>query len=226
MMDWIFVGDAHFGLGDGSRRDRFIRFIQRNKPSLNTLVIMGDLFDFWFGFRNLSPLRRKYGDILDLLEEIRGEGIKVIYLEGNHDFRLGPYMSEKLGIQVYNRSAQLDLDGNRMYLAHGDMAYPKLSHRIFSFLLKNRLAYRLMSWLGPQVVMGIATWLSSGSRRRGLEERPETISRLRKFALHKLDEGFDAVILAHSHVPEEMAVERGGGMGYYFNVGNWMSDFS
>ncbi len=225
-MDWIFVGDAHFALGDGRRREHFIRFIQANRSSLGTLVIMGDLFDFWFGFRDLTLLKKEYGDILDLLEGLRSEGIGVIYLEGNHDFRLGPYMSEELGIQVYDRYADIDLDGNRLYLAHGDLAHPKLRHRIFSCLLKNGFAYRFISWLGPQIVIGIARGLSARSRKQGLKEFPKITSRLRKFALHKLNEGFDAVILAHTHIPEAMAVERGKEMGYYFNVGNWVRDFS
>ncbi|MBW2039916.1 MAG: UDP-2,3-diacylglucosamine diphosphatase [Deltaproteobacteria bacterium] len=225
-MDWIFVGDAHFALGDGNRRERFIRFIQINRSTLSTLVIMGDLFDFWFGFRDLSPLKREYGDILHLLEGLRAEGIEVIYLEGNHDFRLGPYMSKELGIQVYDRYADIDLDGTRVYLAHGDRAYPKLTHKIFSSLLKNGFTYQLISWLGPQTVISIAKWLSTRSREQGLKESPEIISRLRRFAIHKLDEGFDAVVLAHSHVPEAMAVEREKGVGYYFNVGNWVGDFS
>ncbi|RLB08243.1 MAG: hypothetical protein DRG50_00475 [Deltaproteobacteria bacterium] len=225
-MDWIFVGDAHFTQGDGDRRRRFIRFIQTNISSLKTLVIMGDLFDFWFGFRDLSSLKMEYGDILGLFERLREEKREVIYLEGNHDFRLGPYMSEELGVRVYDRSTQIYLGGKRVYLAHGDRAYPKFSHRLFSALLKNGLTYRLISLMGPYLVARMAKYLSSGSRKRGQRVSQDVISRLRKFALRKLNEGFDVVILAHSHFPETMTVEKKEGRGYYFNVGNWTRDFS
>jgi len=225
-MDWIFVGDAHFSQKERERRERFISFIRENSDSLGTLVIMGDLFDFWFGFRDLTPLRNEYADILDLLEGIRKEGVEVIYLEGNHDFRLGPYMSDELGFQIYHRSTEIDLDGSKIYLAHGDWAYPKLGHRIFSSLLRNRFTYKLISWLGPEIVIRIAKWLSAGSRNRGIERPSEISSRIRKFAHKMLNEGFDVVILAHTHLPEVMTVERKSGTGYYFNVGNWMKDFS
>jgi UDP-2,3-diacylglucosamine hydrolase len=152
--------------------------------------------------------------------------VDVIYLEGNHDFQLGPYMTEELGLQVHGRSTEIYLDGKRVYLAHGDRAYPKLGHMIFSRFLRNWFTYKLISWLGPQIAIGPARWLSAGSRRRGLEKPSGIIARVRRFALDKLSEGFDAVILAHTHVPEAVAVEKESGVGYYYNVGNWLRDFS
>jgi UDP-2,3-diacylglucosamine hydrolase len=225
-MDWIFVGDAHFAFGDGKRRKHFFNFIQKNKPKLNTLVIMGDFFDFWFGFRDLSPLKREYDDILKLLKQLISDGVEVIYLEGNHEFRMGPYMREKLGVAIYDNSAEIDLDGNKVYLAHGDRAYPTVSHRILIWVLRNKLTYMLLSLLGPRIVIAVARWWSSSSRQRNMKESSKVISRLRRFAQLKLNEGFDAVVLAHTHLPEEIPMKKGGGEGYYFNVGNWMQDYS
>jgi UDP-2,3-diacylglucosamine hydrolase len=225
-MDWLFVGDAHFASGDGERRAHFFRFIQNNRPQLNTLVIMGDFFDFWFGFRDLSPLKKEYGDILKFLRKIRSDGVEVIYLEGNHEFRMGPYLSEKLGIEVCDRLAELDLNGKKVYVAHGDRSHPTMSHRILTWLLRNGLSYQLISLLGPRIVIGVARWWSAKSRKRNLKESSQVISRLKKFAQRKLYEGFDAVILAHTHLPEAITMKKGKGEGYYFNVGNWMRDFS
>jgi UDP-2,3-diacylglucosamine hydrolase len=225
-MDWIFVGDAHFAAGDRGRREHLSRFIKKNLHTLHTLVIMGDFFDFWFGFRNLSSLKREYGDILDLLEDLRAAGVKVIYLEGNHDFSLGSYMSERLGIKVYDRSAEIELDGRRIYLAHGDRVLPTLDHWILTLLLRNRVTYLLISLLGPRIVMDIARRWSAGSRGRNMERSPEVIARLKRFARRKVQEGFNAVILAHTHLPEAITMKEQGREGYYFNVGNWIKDFS
>ena len=225
-MDWLFVGDAHFASGDGERRKHFFNFIKKNKSTLQTLVIMGDFFDFWFGFRNLSPLKQEYGDILKFLGELKSDGVKVIYLEGNHDFRMEPYMGEKLLIKVYERFAEIDLNGKKVYLAHGDRISPTVSHRILTWFLKNRVAYLLISLLGPRIVIAVARWWSSRSRKRSLKESSQVISRPKRFAQGKLNEGFDAVILAHTHLPEAITMKKKRGKGYYFNVGNWMRDFS
>ena len=225
-MDWLFVGDAHFAFGDGERRKHFFNFIQQNKSTLTTLVIMGDFFDFWFGFHDPSPLTREYADILAILEQLRSDGVAVIYVEGNHEFRMAPYMREKLGIDVYDNCAEIDLDGEKLYLAHGDRSNPTVGHRILTWLLRNKVTYLLFSLLGPQIVIAVARWWSSSSRRRNMKESSQVISRLRRFAQRKLQEGFDAVVLAHTHIPEEIPMKKRGGEGYYFNVGNWMRDFS
>jgi UDP-2,3-diacylglucosamine hydrolase len=225
-MDWIFVGDAHFAREDKGHTEHFSAFIKKNLHTLDTLVIMGDLFDFWFGFRHLSSLKREYSDILDLLEDLRITGVKVIYLEGNHDFSLGSYMRERLGIKVYDKSAEMELGGKRIYLAHGDRIAPTLGHWALSRLLRNRVTYQMISRLGPRLVMPIARGWSARSRGKNMERSPVVIARLRSFAQRKLKEGFDAVILAHTHLPEAITVKEQGRERYYFNVGNWIKDFS
>jgi UDP-2,3-diacylglucosamine hydrolase len=225
-MDWILVGDAHFARGDKGRREHFSRFIKKNLHTLHTLVIMGDFFDFWFGFRDCTPLKKEYADVLALLQKLRASGVRVIYLEGNHDFALGQYMREELGIEVYNKSVEMELRGKRIFLAHGDRISPTLDHWILTLLLRNRFTYQMISLLGPRIVMAIARRWSAGSRGKNMERSPVVIKQLRSFAQRKLKEGFDAVILAHTHLPEAITVKEQGREGYYFNVGNWIKDFS
>lgn len=225
-MDWIFVGDAHFVRGDKGRRGHFASFIKKNRPQLATLVIMGDFFDFWFGFRDCSSLKKEYKDILEILEGLKADGVRVIYLEGNHDFSLGSYMREELGIEVYDRAAEIELRGKRIYLAHGDRISPTLDHWILTGLLRNRFAYQVISLLGSRLVMAIARRWSASSRGRNMERSPVVIARLRSFARRKLKQGLDAVILAHTHLPEAITMKEQGRQAYYFNVGNWIRDFS
>ncbi len=225
-MDWIFVGDAHFARGDKGRRERFASFIKKNKSKLSTLVIMGDFFDFWFGFRDITTLKKEYGDILELLERLRRDGVRVIYFEGNHDFSLGSYMREELGIEVYDRATVMEIGGKRIFLAHGDRISPTLDHWIVSVILRNWFAYRVTSLLGSRIVMAIAHRWSASSRGRNMERSPVVIKQLRSFAQRKLKEGFDAVILAHTHLPEAITVKDQDRQAYYFNVGDWIKDFS
>jgi UDP-2,3-diacylglucosamine hydrolase len=225
-MDWLFVGDAHFAHGDKKRRERFSRFIKKNRSMLATLVIMGDFFDFWFGFRDITPLKKEYGDLLELLTALRADGVRVIYLEGNHDFSLGSYMHEELGIEVYDKSAEIELDGKRIFLAHGDRSAPPAGHWVLAFFLRNKISYQLISLLGPRIAMAIARQWSAKSRGRNIKKPFEIIKQLRSFAQRKLKQGFDAVILAHTHLPEAITIKEQGRVGYYFNVGNWIKDFS
>ncbi len=225
-MDWIFVGDAHFARGDKGRREHFSRFIQKNRSKLSTLVILGDFFDFWFGFCDITPLKKEYGDLLEILEGLRRDCVRVIYFEGNHDFSLGAYMREELGIEVYDHATEMEIGGKRIFLAHGDRISPTLDHWLVSGIIRNKFAYLVTSLLGSRIVMAIAHRWSASSRGRNMKRSPVVIARLRSFAQRKLKEGFDAVILAHTHLPEAITVKQQGREGNYFNVGDWIKDFS
>jgi len=225
-MTWLFVGDAHFSPEDGERRKRFFELLDRFGGSLGALVIMGDLFDFWFGFPDGSSFISRYADVLEALGRLRARGIRVVYLEGNHDFHLGTLMRDEMGIEVYPASVELEVAGMRGFLSHGDRIQGSLSHRVYSTLLKNTLTYSVMSWLGPRRVSQLARMLGDNSRHRNLRYGKRVQKELRAFALERLEAGTDVVILSHSHIPEAVTVEGAGGLRHYFNVGNWIQAFS
>ena len=58
--DWIFVSDAHFTGRDTEAMEAFLRFLDSERKQMSHLVILGDLFEFFFGFKNFfrpkSPL--------------------------------------------------------------------------------------------------------------------------------------------------------------------------
>jgi len=49
--EWIFVSDAHFTGQDPGEMEPFLRFLDSKKERMERLVILGDLFEFLFGFR-------------------------------------------------------------------------------------------------------------------------------------------------------------------------------
>lgn len=187
---------------------------------------MGDFFDFWFGFPDPTPLIRTYADLIEMLKGFRREGIRVIYLEGNHDFALGRYMRDEIGLEIHECSFEMELDGKQLFLAHGDRIYPTLGHRLVASILRSRLAYLVITLLGARSVTSIARRWSAVSRRRNMKRSPVVIARLRAFAERKISEGFDVVILAHTHLAEAITIKGKGRVGYYFNVGDWIKDFS
>jgi len=225
-MTWLFVGDAHFSSQDGNRRTRFFELLDKYRGCLDALVIMGDFFDFWFGFPDNSSLICRYADVIEALRRLRADGGRIIYLEGNHDFHLGTFMRDELGVEIYPTSVEMELDGMRVFLSHGDQIKMTLSHRLYSALLKNTVTYAVMSWLGPQRVMRLARILSEDSRSRNMKYGDGVRERLRAFALDRLKAGTDAVILSHSHIAEVVIVEGTEGPRYYLNVGNWMQECS
>lgn len=226
MADWLFIADAHLREWDFEQQTRIIRFLEREKRNLETLVILGDLFEFWFGFEPFAF--EGYKPVLDKLEELVKGGVHIRYTEGNHDFGLGTYFEDTLGAQIDVNDAVIDLDGKRIYMAHGDLVNRKdRFYRIFRRVLKNPFTYWIMRRAGPRASKKVAAFLSSISTGRREEESPEKSERtFQHFAMKKVGEGFDVVILAHNHLPQSCSFEIDGKQTHYFNVGDWLDHFS
>lgn len=220
--DWIFLSDAHFTGESRNEQERLIRFLEMERENLDTLVVLGDLFEFWFGFEGY--IYKEYLPILEQLKSLSRGGVRIRYVEGNHDFSLGSFFERDLGAEVYVDEMEEIVGGKRIYVAHGDRVNPRdYGYRLFRRTLKNRLSYALIRWGGPGLSMKIAKQLSARSRGRNREQSPDHIPIFRTFAMRKFREGIDIVILGHSHYPEEIVQRIDGREKAYFNVGDWMT---
>jgi UDP-2,3-diacylglucosamine hydrolase len=226
MADWLFMGDAHLREWDFQTQERIIRFLESEKKNLETLVILGDLFEFWFGFESFAF--EGYQPVLDELNKLVKRGVHIRYLEGNHEFAMGPYFEETLRAQIDANDSVIDLDGKRIYMAHGDLVNKKdTAYRIFRGVLKNPITYWLARRFGPRASKKVAAFLSSLSAGEGNQTNPERTDHiLRQFALDMAKKGFDVVILAHHHLPQSCSLEIDGRESHYFNVGGWADHFS
>jgi UDP-2,3-diacylglucosamine hydrolase len=229
--DWIFVSDAHFTGRDPEAMEAFLRFLDSEKKQMSHLVILGDLFEFFFGFKNFfssekSSVFTDYLPVFHKLQCLFHGGIRIKYFEGNHDFFLHSFFSEQfeMEVDVYPNGCEERLGGKRAFIAHGDLSNPKQrTYRIFRRILKNRWTYRLIHFAGPQISRQVAQKLSDMSYQKYHNEVQSTPPpAFKAFAHQKFLEGFDIVILGHSHFPEEVEEEMDGRRCLYFNVGDWM----
>jgi UDP-2,3-diacylglucosamine hydrolase len=229
--DWIFVSDAHFTGRESERMEAFLRFLNSEKERMDHLVILGDLFEFFFGFKGLSLNKQPFpfAEYLPLLEGLQGlyrQGIRIKYFEGNHDFFLNSFFSDRfeMAVEVYPEGNEERLGGKRVFISHGDLSNPKLwRYRAFRRMVKNRWTYRIIQSAGPRFSRRIAKRLSSMSYQKYHTQIPlSPPPAFRAFAHQKFLEGFEIVILGHSHFPEEVEESVGGKRCLYFNVGDWI----
>lgn len=215
MKGWVFLGDAH--LNPYHKDDTWEKFMALTEDPPEGLCLMGDFFDFFFGFKDRTYLEALYRDIAPAFWRLKERGTRVLYLEGNHDFCLPPVVFD-LPLEVYSFEATLVLSGLKFYLAHGDR-FSWLPQRVPSLLLKNPIARFFLRGIGPKVVVPVAFFWARHSRGRpsdgGLRER------LRSLAEGKIKEGFDVVVLAHTHVAEVVHFHLGQRRGVYYNVGSF-----
>jgi UDP-2,3-diacylglucosamine hydrolase len=211
--------------------EAFLGFLDSEKNRIGRLVILGDFFEFLFGFKKFfitekSSAFTDYLPVFNKLQSLYRQGIQIKYFEGNHDFFLRSFFSEQFGmeVEVYPNGCEERLGGKRVFVAHGDLSNPKQwAYRIFRNILKNQVTYRLIQVTGPRISRWVARKLSDMSYEKCHNDvQPISPPAFKTFAHQKFLEGFEVVILGHSHFAEEVEEWIDGRRCLYYNVGDWM----
>jgi UDP-2,3-diacylglucosamine hydrolase len=222
----VFIADAHLRAPEDENYRRLLLFLEGLRGTTETLFILGDLFEFWIGYR--KPPFTHYFPVLDQLRQLVDCGTGIGYLEGNHDFHMGPFFKETLGATVHRGPAAVDIDGKRVYLCHGDQINRRdVGYRLLRFVLHNRLSGALVPIVPVGAVSSLADWMSRASRQNRQRRGPKSdyLEMARKFAAARFAEGCELVVAGHFHHP---LLERtaDGGEKTLLLLGDWISDYS
>lgn len=213
------ISDAHLGVASRDAERTLLAFLRHLRGNAGSLVINGDLFEFWFEWRHVIP--RTSFRVLAALAELRESGVPVLMLAGNHDCWGGDVLREDVGIDFVFGPWEGELAGWRTRIEHGDGLRPKedRGYRALRTVLRNRWAIRAFRLLHPDLASRLALGSSHASRSyaprdggRGLRDAADrTLLAAPKVEL---------LIFGHSHVA---AVERLGSGGVYANAGAWLN---
>ncbi|MEO0185690.1 MAG: UDP-2,3-diacylglucosamine diphosphatase [candidate division WOR-3 bacterium] len=213
----VFLSDAHIRRDDSYRAKILLKFLNEFKPKLKNLFILGDLFEFWFEYNIALP--KDYFKVLATFYNLHEQGIKLHYILGNHEVMIGDFL-KKLGFIVYPNKAEIELDGKRLFLTHGNKIDRRLWTVLWENLLTSTINHKLYSLVHPDIGVFLAQGIAHLSRQ---QPRSQHLSRmLEKYAQEKLKD-FDIVILAHSHIPLFKNYQDNK---YYINTGDWVDNFS
>ncbi len=220
-----FISDAHLGSNSPEREklkeEKLLHFLEQIKNDCQALYILGDLFEFWFEYRSAIP--KEHFPVLMKLREFVDSGIPVNYLVGNHDFWLGDFLPEQIGIKIVRDPLSVEHQGKKIYLIHGDgLAKRDVGYRILRGILRNRVNIWLYRLLPPDFGIPFAKRVASFSRNKTGARSKEFLKDYEDFAREKLDQGHDAVIIGHTHQPCFDNFEKG----VYINLGDWFEHFT
>ncbi len=219
-----FISDIHLGLQDDQSEQRKLdkvgQLFSIIKSEGGSLYMLGDIFDYWLEFRHLIP--KGFTKFLCLLSDLVCHNIEVVYVAGNHDFFLGRYFDDELGIKTRYGLHELNLDGCRFILAHGDgLGSGDIGYKVFSRVVRNRVNLALLGRFHPDLAIGLLKWLSQLSRTHKPVNIPQERDRLLKFAeLLVTERDFDYFICGHNHV--KGSFELSDGSSRYVNLGTWI----
>jgi UDP-2,3-diacylglucosamine hydrolase len=221
----VFLSDAHLGAEaldrEAARAARLHAFLDSLPGRASALYIVGDLFDFWFEYRTALP--RRHFHTLAALSRLRDAGVAITYLNGNHDFWLGSFLSESLGVRTVDGAVTVEAQGRRLWVHHGDgLIGGDLGYKLLRGVLRHPVSLALYGLLHPDAGIPLAHAVSAWSRTsRG--DPPLQPDRLwNEIGEPRFREGFDGVIIGHFH----HAYERREPGREFFVLGDWIDDFA
>jgi UDP-2,3-diacylglucosamine hydrolase len=212
------VSDAHLGVASPQIERSFVSFLRGLAGEAKSLIINGDLFDFWFEWKTVIP-RRSFR-ALAALAELRDAGVGVLWVAGNHDCWGGEVLREDVGVEYLVGPWEGTIEGWKVRIEHGDGLRDRedRGYRMIRPIMRHPIAIKAFRMIHPDWASGLAQGSSNASRTYRARDEGRGLRSYAKKQLEQ-DKNLDLLVYGHSHVA---ALERMESGGVFANAGSWL----
>lgn len=223
----IFISDIHLGTKD-CKADQLNNFLKHN--SCETLYLVGDIVDAWKIKQNKWRWKQSHTNVVRRILGHAKRGTRVVYVIGNHDEFLRPYLHYGLGfgmLELTNQCEHVGADGKHYLVVHGDLFdgitriapwLALLGDKAYDFILSVNNKF---NWILHR--MGIGYFSLSRFLKRKVKKAVDFMFQFEKnLAGYCKKKGYDGVICGHIHHAEIKEID--GVM--YMNDGDWVESLT
>ncbi len=219
----VVVADAHLGAAPPDDEDAFLAFLDAVPRLGDSLLLAGDIYDFWFTYRHTVPRGaiRVTAAIITLARRL-----PVLMVGGNHDRWGDTFWNREAGVTFDPRELRFEIGHRQVRAVHGDGLHEErplaaLLNRVLDMrlvintfaLIPPALGHRIADHFGhdpvyaaahPEVIAAAAARQAEWAER-ALEAEPT----------------LGALVMGHTHreVSTEIEPDR-----WYLNPGQWLHD--
>jgi UDP-2,3-diacylglucosamine hydrolase len=226
-----FASDQHFGAPTPElsfpREQKFVAWLDEIKGDAEAIFLLGDLFDFWFEYKNVVP--KGFVRILGKLAEIRDSGIPIYFFVGNHDLWMEDYFQKELNIPIYRDNQEYTFNNKTFLIGHGDGKGPgDMGYKRMKKVFTNPLSKWLFRWLHPDIGVRLGHYLSVKNKLISGDEDVKFLGEEKEWLIlyskRKLEtKHYHYLVFGHRHLPMKVPV---GENSEYINLGDWISYFT
>ena len=208
-----FVSDVHLGLqvaDPAAREERFVSFLKGLPQETAALYMLGDIWDFWYEYRDVVP--KGYVRVFAALMDLMDRGVDVYFFPGNHDIWTYSYF-ESMGMKKLSQPCRVEISGKVFCLGHGDGLGPTpFGYRVIKTIFNCRFLQALFSLLHPWIAYRIGNVWSKHSRlshREQYEFRGEEEPLYKFAAEYQKENKVDYYIFGHYHSAADTEIPGG-----------------
>lgn len=232
-----FASDFHLGFPNVDesllREKELVKWLDSIKSDAQALFLVGDLFDFWFEYRQTIP--KGFVRFLGKLAELSDSGIEIHIFVGNHDLWMWDYFEKEISAIIYREPCQIDLIFEKhtqsIYVGHGDGLGPgDYGYKLLKKVFTNPIAQWAFRCLHPDFGIKLAHLWSNTRKSNSIVEGEvpfdEKTDYILSFVRQRINEHskdnivISSYIFGHRHHP---IVFKLNSSSQYYNLGDWFS---
>ncbi|MGC8775523.1 MAG: UDP-2,3-diacylglucosamine diphosphatase [Chlorobaculum sp.] len=219
-----FLSDLHLGLqepqAEQEKLERLEKLFSLIREQGGALYLLGDILDYWMEFRHVVP--KGFTRFFCMLSGLVRSGVEVTWFAGNHDFYLGSFFDDELGVKTCYGLQEVRYDGKLFLLAHGDgLGEGDLGYKLFARFIRNRFNLGLLTAFHSDLSTALMKHFSLLSRKHKKVDMRAESTRLPDFAATLAQErDFDYFVCGHNHSERVQALHDSGST--YVNLGSWI----
>lgn len=233
MKNVYFLSDAHLGSRAIKHRRtqerKLVRFLDEIKEKASAIYLMGDMFDFWFEYKNVVP--KGFTRFLGKLSELTDYGVEIHFFIGNHDVWCFDYLKEECGVIIHKTPATVEIEGKLFYLAHGDgLGDPDKMFRLLRKMFHSPFLQKCFAMIHPRWAIDFGLqWAKHSREKRVNGYDPEYLGEDKEFLVKyskeylKMHQDVNFFIYGHRHIMLDLMLSRESRV---IILGDWINYFS
>ena len=215
----VWISDVHLGTR-GSRAEDLLDFFR--DLECERLYLVGDIIDIW-ALRRGIYWPQSHNDVIQKLLRKGRKGCEIIYIPGNHDEFLGPFLGDYASVTLRTNAIHTTADGRRILIIHGH-ELDNVVQNLGWLAHLGDIGYVLLMRCNGVVnffrrLAGLGHWSLSAYVKAEVKNVVNFISSFEESIVrYARDHRVDGVLCGHIHT----AAVRHFGDTTYYNCGDWV----
>lgn len=195
-MTTIFISDLHLGPNHPELIELTVNFLKTQTQDIDTLYILGDLFNTWLG-DDIVPI--EFESLIEQLLQLHQTGIKTYLMVGNRDFMVGQKFAQRCGCELITDPLIIDLYGTKTLLMHGDsLCIDDISYQRYRRWTRIKLLQWCFLKLSASYRQGISDKIKQKSRQQK-QYKSAMIMDVNQSEVVRVMQKYDVQLLIHGH---------------------------
>lgn len=188
----LFISDLHLGEHRPDLSAAFMRFLELHASQARALYILGDLFEFWIGDDEHSPLQQQ---VAAALATLAARGVALYFIHGNRDFMVGRAFAREARLTLLPEISHQIVAGRQTLLLHGDLLCTKdEAYQRF----RRITSWRWLRWIFLRLPLKERLKIA-GKMRQGKQGKSISVMDVTPEAVQTLMQQHGASLMIHGH---------------------------